>query len=372
MSAGDVFIVDDNPNNLSLLAGILRGAGYRVRMANAPGRALGMIQTLPPELIMMDVAMPEMDGYELCREVKARPETADVPVIFLSALSEPLDKVRAFEAGGVDYVTKPFDAAEILARLDCQLKLRRIQRELAEKNRELAHLNELKNRFLGMAAHDLRSPLTVVLAFAELLESDSLDDQQRQAIATIRRTGEFMLRLVNDLLDLSAIEAGQLRLDLSAVDVVALVETAVDLNRRLAVPKGISLELRAAPEPLTAWADPARIQQVLNNLIGNALKFSKPGTTVEVEVARLEAEARVSVADEGPGIPAAELERLFEPFRRGAAKATGGEKSTGLGLAIVRRIIAAHGGRIWAESEPERGARFHFTVPLEPPSSEEP
>src|SRR4051812_5078563 len=200
MATGDVFIVDDNPHNLALLSKILGSAGYRVRAANRGRRALEMIQALPPDLVMLDVMMPEMDGYEVCQRLKADPATREIPVMFISALSEAMDKLRGFAEGAVDYVTKPFDAAEVLARVDTQLRLYRLQRD--------------KNRFLGMAAHDLRSPLTVLVGYSEFLAQTPLTDEQRDFVDQIRTTTRFMQALVSDLLDLSAIEAGRLQLNL--------------------------------------------------------------------------------------------------------------------------------------------------------------
>lgn len=363
----NVFLVDDTPENLGLLAGILRGAGYTVRMADNGRRALTMVEALLPELVMLDITMPEMDGYEVCRELKARPETVDIPVIFISALSEPLDKVKAFKTGGVDYVTKPFDADEVLARVETQLRLDRMRREIVAKNRELARLGELKNRFIGIAAHDLRTPLTAVIGYSDLLLEMGADDPgpDRDMLVRIQRAGQFMLRLVNDLLDLSAIESGSIRLDLAPTDLAAFLRSSVELHSTLAAPKQIAVELLAEPGPLLARVDEAKLEQVLGNLVGNAVKFSAPGTRVRVSLRRDGAVARFAVADQGPGIPADELERMFEPFQMTSVKSTAGEKSTGLGLAIVKKIVTAHRGSIRAESEVGRGTTFHFDLPLE-------
>jgi signal transduction histidine kinase len=364
----NVFIVDDTPSNLSLLSGILRGAGHSVRMANSGRRALAMVEALAPELVMLDITMPEMDGYELCRALKALPATAHVPIIFISALAEPLDKVKAFKTGGVDYVTKPFDADEVLARVETQLRLERLRREMDAKNRELARLNELKNQFIGIAAHDLRTPLTAVIGYTDLMllqrdEDGSAED--RDMLQCIARSGRFMLRLVDDLLDVSAIEGGSVRLDVTATDLVALTRANVELNAAVAARKGIAVELVGDGLPLLARVDPVKLEQVLSNLVGNAVKFSPPDTTVRVRLGRDGQWATIAVEDEGPGIPAHELGRIFEPFQMASVRATAGEKSTGLGLAIVKKLVTAHGGEIRAESEVGRGTTIRVTLPLE-------
>jgi signal transduction histidine kinase len=323
-----------------------------------------MVETIAPELIMLDVTMPKMDGYELCHALKANPRTATIPIIFISALSEPLDKVKAFKTGGVDYVTKPFDADEVLARVETHLRLERLRRELELKNRELERLNELKNRFIGIAAHDLRSPLTAVIGYSEMLQQHATDDHDSEMLMRILRSSRFILRLVNDLLDISAIEAGSIRLDLEPTDLVELVRTNVDLNASLAAPKQISVQMEHDGSALQFRMDAAKLEQVLNNLIGNAVKFSLPGTRVCVKLQREGDMAKIAVEDQGPGIPAAELEGMFEPFQTTSVKSTAGEKSTGLGLAIAKKIVIAHGGEIRAESVVVRGTTFHFTIPL--------
>ena len=362
----NVFIVDDTPSNLSLLSGILRGAGHSVRMANSPRRALAMVDALAPELVMLDITMPEMDGYELCRALREREATAQVPVIFISALADPIDKVKAFRTGGVDYVTKPFDADEVLARVETQLRLERLRREMDGKNRELARLNELKNHFIGIAAHDLRTPLTAVIGYTDLMLLDREEDgvsQDVDMLQCIGRSGRFMLRLVDDLLDISAIEAGSIRLDVAPTDLAALARATVDLHATVAARKKIAVLLDHDGSALPARVDGVKVEQVLGNLIGNAVKFSLPGTTVHVRLGREGGHVVIAVEDQGPGIPAHELGRIFEPFHMTSVKSTAGEKSTGLGLAIVKKIVTAHGGEIRAESEVGRGTIIRVELP---------
>lgn len=246
-------------------------------------------------------------------------------------------------------------------------ELANLQREMARKNVELSLLNEEKNRFLGIAAHDLRSPLGVILAYSEFLESEAaevLDAEQRSFVTAIRATSQFMLRLLDNLLDVAQIEAGQLDLDLQPVDLVALIDHNVGLNRVLAARKRIELHFEPAVPTLRLRADAAKLEQVLNNLIGNAVKFSPPGAAVTVDLGVAGAVACVAVNDQGPGIPAEDLPKLFKPFSRTRVRPTAGEKSTGLGLAIVRRIVAGHGGEVRVESEVGRGSRFIVELPM--------
>jgi len=243
----------------------------------------------------------------------------------------------------------------------------RAEAEIAQKNAELAKLNELKNQFLGIAAHDLRNPLAVVTTCSDFLlspESGLLSGKKRtEFLGRIKANGEFMLKLINDLLDVAKIESGRLDMELTTGDLCGLIDENLMMNRMLAEKKGIRLDF--APEcglpPLRF--DRHKIEQVLNNLISNAVKFSASGTAVTVRAVLSGGAVVVSVQDQGPGIPAGELDQLFRPFSKITVQSTAGEKSTGLGLAISRKIVEGHGGQIWAESEVDTGSTFSFSLP---------
>lgn len=241
------------------------------------------------------------------------------------------------------------------------------ERELRERIEELQSLNRIKDEFVGMAAHDLRSPLAVVEMYASFLFEDPrgcLTEKDREFLRVIKNQGRFMLNLVNDLLDVTRIESGHLDLKVQPGDWVAFVRRNADLNGALAARRGVAIEVDvAAAESFMIPFDLNRMEQVLNNLVGNAVKFSPAGSRIVVRVCREGDFVRVDVIDSGPGIPAAELTALFKPFYRGSAPLPPGERSTGLGLPIARRIVEAHGGKIGVESEPGRGSTFFFTLP---------
>lgn len=256
------------------------------------------------------------------------------------------------------------DALDDLTRLNNELAT--MKRRLAKQNRRLERLDEQKNRFLGMAAHDLRSPLGVVGSFSELLLRElgpGLSSRHRELLEAIHSSSRYMLGLANDLLDVSAIESGRLELDLRPTDLQGLVERQAFFNRVFAERKSIAIEVEAQPDLPLAEVDAVKIEQVLNNLIGNAVKFSKTGTTVRVSLRRGGAEQiEIHVRDQGQGIPADELDGLFEAFRRGSSRPTAGESSSGLGLAIARRIVDGHGGRLSVESEVGVGSTFTVSL----------
>lgn len=254
---------------------------------------------------------------------------------------------------------------EELSRLNNQLV--NLQRELAKKNQQLQQLNDQKNQFLGMVSHDLRNPLSVIMMYSEFLLDDvaaQMSAEQRGFLSIIYSSSEFMLNMVNELLDIAKIESGKLTLDLAPTDLCDLVRQNVALNSALGARKQITIELACDEGLAPLLIDGAKIEQVLNNLLGNAVKFSYPGSRVLVSVRRMEGHVCVSVQDFGQGIPSDELSKLFKPFTRTSVKSTGGEKSTGLGLAIARRIVEGHEGRIWAESQVGEGTIFSFLLPL--------
>jgi signal transduction histidine kinase len=242
------------------------------------------------------------------------------------------------------------------------------QRELAKRNAELDSVNQQKNHFLGMAAHDLRNPLGVVLAYSQILleQDEPLSEEQRELLGAIRESSEFMLRMIGDLLDISKIESGTLALEVRPTDLAGLVRRNAVKNQVLANRKKIHLDLDCDDSLDAVPIDPAQIEQVLNNLITNAVKFSHPDTVVRIRLERGEGqEAVLSVADQGQGIPESERHRLFQPFSSSSVKPTDGENSTGLGLMIVKKVVEAHGGRIWVESEVGRGSTFLVALPLD-------
>jgi signal transduction histidine kinase len=248
--------------------------------------------------------------------------------------------------------------------------LANLQREMVRKNAALTKLNEEKNRLLGMAAHDLRNPLGIIQVYSEFLETEaapSLSQEHRQFLATIKDTCRLLLRMVGDLLDVTAIESGILRLERASCDLPALVAHNVELNRVLAGPKRIDVGFDPPKDFPEVCLDPEKIGQVLNNLIGNAVKFSHPGTSVRVTLGQEDGSARIAVEDQGQGIPAADLNKLFTPFGKASVRGTAGEKSTGLGLAIVRRIVEGHGGKIRVTSTVDKGSQFVFYIPIKRP-----
>lgn len=242
-----------------------------------------------------------------------------------------------------------------------------LQRELSKKNTELLRLDELKNRFLGMAVHDLRNPLNIINSYCELLKEElgnSISEKHQEFLGNILHSSEYMLNLVNELIDIAKIDSGKMELNLREARVFPVILQSIQMNNVVAGKKNIKIQLEASDQQLRINADIQRIVQVLHNLISNAIKFSFPNSEIVVGLRRENDAALVSVTDFGVGIKPAFMPRLFIPFDNGGARGTQGEKGTGLGLAIVKRIVEAHGGKIWAESEPGKGSVFFVQFPL--------
>ena len=352
-----ILVVDDISKNLQLVGTTLRNEGYHVMPATSGIQALERAQAQPPDLILLDLMMPEMDGLEACRRLKANPALKAIPVIFLTASNEMEHLVNGFEVGAVDYITKPFNTPELLARVRTHLELKHARERLREMNDE-------KNEFMGIAAHDLRSPLNAIQGYAEMvLEDTSIGDENAELVQKIHDATTRMAGMVQNLLDANRIERGEMRLNLVPTELTAIVASVVEGQRAGATAKQQTLLLEHDPVPITVTVDAGVMVQVVENLVSNAVKYSPPGKRIQVWVRRIGGAVRCHVQDEGPGLTAEDQQKLFGKFARLTAKPTGGEQSTGLGLSIVKRLVEAMHGRVWCESEPGHGATFLVELP---------
>ena len=364
-----ILIVDDDRINLRILNGILKGANYAVSEAETGEFALSVYDRIRPQLVLLDVMMPGIDGFETCRRLRHTYGIDCAPIIFITAKSESDDVVEGLAAGGVDYLPKPFKPKEVLARIRSHLQSQILVEQQKLLVDQLSKANASKNKFLGMAAHDLRNPLASIRGLAEFLSDGTvgtLTPDQLDLVKTIHSASQSMLELVNELLDVATIEAGELRLQLELHDLGSLLEKSVYLSNIEAVKKGTKIVFTPSAQPSSALVDAAKIRQVIDNLISNAAKFSPLGSTITVELHANPGIRGFSVRDQGPGIPEAEKDKLFKDFGRLSVKPTGGEKSTGLGLAICRKIVDAHGGMIGAQNLPSLGCEFRVTLPCPP------
>lgn len=364
-----ILIVDDTPDNLRLLSKTLSEQGYEVQCAINGKLALMAVNHKTPDLILLDIKMPEMDGYEVCEKLKSKPETAEIPVIFLSALDDVLDKVKAFKIGGIDYITKPFQVEEVFARIENQLTIRSLQKELHNKNLKLQKLNQELQRsnqeleeFTYVVSHDLQQPLQTITGFAELLlalkSEINLEQEADEYVTPILDQGIRMQELIKDLLEYS--RAGTKKRNFEATDCQEI------LRKSLAHLHGAIQDSRAmiTSETLpTVMADRIQIGQLFQNLIGNGIKYQRSNVEPKIVIAVEEKpqEWLFKVEDNGIGIKPENFERVFQVFQR--LHTNQEYPGTGVGLAICKKIIDRHQGKIWIESQWGIGTTFYFTIP---------
>lgn len=412
-----ILVVDDVPANLAVLHHTLHQSGYDVRVEVDGSQVMAQVEADPPDLILLDVMLPGINGFDLCAQLKANPQTATIPVIFMTALNNTTDKVKGLGLGAVDYITKPFQQQEVLARVQLQLKLAQLSRDLADRNQSLQALTDeleqrvqertaqlsasnaqlqetqqqleranaqletyalnliqttrLKDEFLAAMSHELRTPLNAILGFSELLldgAMGSLSERQKQGIQTINDSGERLLGLITDMLDFSQISASQLTLNRTAVNLFPVCLKCVETVESLAQPKGIRIALNYENGLMdqTFPLDEGRMQQILLNLLRNAVKFTPHGGMVELAVfTQSPRQLCLAVKDTGIGIPPDQLDCLFKPFRQLDGRLNREFEGAGLGLALVKRLVELHDGAIAVESEVGKGSCFTVTIPYD-------
>jgi len=384
-----ILYVDDESHNLTIFKETFRKE-YQVFTALSGEEGLNLLRTekdIP--LIITDQRMPYMTGVQFLKKII--PEFPYTIRMILTGFTDIDALIDAINTGQVyRYITKPWDENELRITIKRALEayelgqqnlrliedLTRINKELdrkvEERTWELKEANERKDELLGMVAHDLRNPLTVVMNFAQILRKrleGKVSEREMKYLNIMYDACNHSLMLIEDLLDINAIESGKVRLVPTRENLEDLLRENCEKNEYLAINKGIGLALEI-PEALPhLFVDPERIQEVLDNLISNAIKFSHPGTSIKVRAVRNGARIEVSIQDQGQGIRAEELGTLFKKFGRTTTKPTQGEMSTGLGLAIAKKIVELHGGQIWVESAYGQGSTFTFSLPMAPEES---
>jgi two-component system sensor histidine kinase/response regulator len=366
-----VLIVDDLPENLQVLAGHLTEAGHEILAANSGPRAVALVRNRKPDLILLDIMMPDMDGLEVCRVLKADPDSADIPVIFITARTETDDILRGFDLGAVDYITKPFKPAELIARVRTHLELKSARdllytynKQLERISKHLRRLNEDKNRFLGIVSHDIRGAFGNVVSVSRLLsdEEGSPEDEAGRLLRDIGVEAEHMISLAQNLLNIDAIEHGTVRLKRERVSCRDLLDFALHAHQMAARTK--HLDCRVLSDNAVVHGDLTACRQVLTNLVSNAVKYSAFGSEITLEARREDGRVRLSVTDEGPGLSVDDQKMLFRPFTRLSTRATGNDDhSVGLGLCIVKLMVDGMGGEIFCESRLGEGTKFTVFLP---------
>jgi two-component system, sensor histidine kinase and response regulator len=358
-NVGCLLVVDDQESNIQVIGAALGQLGFEILPATGGEQAFHRLAVRRPDLILLDLLMPQMDGFEVCRRIRENSEWAEIPIIFLSSADDKGLIVRALETGGVDYITKPFNHAELVTRVRTHLALKRARDELKQ-------LAEDRDELLGIMAHDLKNHLSGIDMSAQLLRdrTESVADPKLRLMAqNISHSSSQMLTFVKEFLANASADHG-LNLSTEPVNLSDAAARTVQQHRQAAECKQLVVEIVLPREGLLVQADGAALNQVLDNLLSNAIKFSPPGKQIRVTVCPPGARfVECQVQDEGPGFSETDKARMFCRYGRLSARPTGGEPSTGLGLSIVKKLVLAMNGELACESTLGQGATFAFRLP---------
>lgn len=373
-----ILIVDDEPMNIRTLEGLLYGQPYELMTATSGAEALILIEENPPDLILLDVMMPQMNGLEVCQRLKSNPNYRLIPIVIVTALSEIADRVKALEAGADDFLSKPVDGMELIARVRSLLRVHQLYAEIERATAE-------RLRFMAGVAHDLRSPLSAVLMNLDLLAKRLPADDARidQYMTRITSSVDHIRMLADDIMRYHQIEGGHFKLNYVECGLHEIIEAVLAIARPLAEQSGIALWVDDIPD-CRLQLDKNAVIQIMVNLMTNAIKYTQRGGQVQLRVINLEATdyqlpadhhpllmtlptagIAVEVEDNGMGIGADEFDRVFSEFDRLRAEQRGDTKGVGLGLPVSQRLVRLHGGEIWFSSHEGQGSIFGFYLPLQ-------
>lgn len=382
-----ILIVDDNPRNLQLISSLLKDQGYKLYITNSGENVMTFLKNIIPDLILLDIMMPEMSGFEVCRILKQQELYRDIPVIFLTAKNDIEDVVEGFEVGAVDYITKPFSSKEVLARVSTHMKLKQAQNLLFNKNLELkrineelshsksiiekdaiklAQLNTEKNIFFSIIAHDLRGPLSGLEGISRILvnkKGKAKPEEIDELAALLLDSSTQVFNLLEDLLEWAQIQMNMTTFSPDVFPLNGITNTAIYLLENSMVKKNISLK-NNIPYSLRVKADPSMLKTIIRNLLSNAVKFTPKNGKIELNAKSLDNDKiQIEISDTGIGIDERLLEKLFKLDQKTARPGTEGETSSGIGLILCKDLIDKHNGQISVESKVGKGTTFYITLP---------
>lgn len=359
-----ILIVDDNSNNVKIIALTLRAFNYKLVIATNGQSAIDMVEKTRPDLVLMDVMMPGMDGYETCEKIKAKKENENIPVIFLTALSEKANIIRGFEVGGVDYITKPFNKEELISRVKTHLELKFTRDELQKNSNYLQSLNAVKDRMFSVIGHDLRSPLGSVKMTLEYLSEtieETSTEELKSTIDLLQKTTDEVFSLLENLLGWAKSQSGNLAITKEPIDLMDLGYKVYLLNKGNLKFKNIDFKLDIQPGTIVS-ADLNTITAVFRNLLSNAVKFTPNGGTISLLAKEVDDKILIEIKDSGVGIPPENLPKLFDSTKHFTTFGTNRESGSGLGLTLCFDFVKKNDGEIWAESTVGKGTSFFLLL----------
>jgi signal transduction histidine kinase len=362
-----ILIVDDNPTNIRVAAKILRQNNYNISFAQSGKEALQKARSVNFDTILLDILMPEMDGYEVCEKLKSNPKTRQIPVIFLTAKTETENIIRAFEVGGADYVTKPFNSQELYSRVETQVSLNKSRKKLEKTNSDLKEANDTRDKMFSIISHDLLGPIGNIKESLEVIVNGEvkMDEENMQSfIHSVWGSISSSLALLENLLLWARNQQGKMIYKPMKLNLTLIVKGAFNLLAGVAGQKSIELNSNLSDKYMI-FADKNAVKTIIRNLVSNAIKFTTENGLITISAKEVEnGFLQVSVADTGIGMDRKTKEYLFKKFKNEPRWGTDGEKGVGLGLVIAREFVEKHGGSIWVISEEGKGSTFNFTLPL--------
>lgn len=360
-----ILIIDDIAENIKVVANVLKKHNFNISYAKSGKDGIERAKKVHFDLILLDIMMPEMDGFAVCRVLKTDNKTKDIPVIFLTAKTDEDSIKKGFEAGGVDFIIKPFKTNELLARVNTHIQLKLVQEQLSKTNEEIQQAIENKDKLLSIIAHDLRNPFSVLITFSKLI-MDSIDEFSKDDIITYMKsfyeTSKQGYSLLDNLLKWSKSQTGKMEIIPVQLDLNDLVEETITLLNSQALNKNITLE-NNVPQNIWAFASINMILTVLRNLISNAIKFTNTGGKVIITGEQNENHVKINIIDDGVGIEASDIEKIFRIDTKHSTSGTYGERGTGLGIILCKEFVEKNNGELKVESKRDIGSKFSFTLP---------
>ncbi|OBQ38160.1 MAG: hypothetical protein AN487_08285 [Anabaena sp. CRKS33] len=389
-----ILVVDDNPTNLEILDHALTQEGYKVRIEAEGLNVIKQARLSIPDLILLDIMLPDLNGFEVCKQLKADPLTEGIPIIFMTALADPVDKIKGLNLGAVDYITKPFQKEELLARVRGHVQLRQLNKTLELQNQQLIELknelenrvaertaelsqalekekelNQLKSRFITMASHEFRTPLAIISSSSGILQnfSDRLSEKRKQEhLETIQNTIKHIIQVLDDVLMINQAEAEKIEVKLEPLDIIKFCRHLKEQIEASFTSHGIDFYIDLGDEIFSNYqlvlVDKKLLRQIITNLLTNAIKYSPDHNLVNFSLSRKDNQLIFKIIDHGIGIPATDQVHLFEYFQRGSNVGT--LPGTGLGLSIVKKCVDLHQGEITFHSELGKGTVFTVILPF--------
>jgi len=368
MGNAKILVVDDRPSSVKVLRVRLNSEGYDVLEASDGFQALEIVEREPPDLVLLDVMMPKMDGYEVCRKIKGREKTRFLPVVLVTALSDRDAKITGIEAGADDFLNKPVDPSELRVRVRSLLKTKGLHDELEARYEELRKLQTMRESLTQMIVHDLRNPLAAVIGYLKLLKRKGYVSEEETAQRNLRAVDmctQTLMDMITAMLDLAKLEAGEMQLSLEAVHLDGVLSDVEIGMRPLLDQKDLVFASDTPADLPPLRADRECLRRILVNTLGNAASFSPGGGRISVTGRQNGRYVDIAVKDEGPGIPPEDQARIFERFGQVECRQSGRKYSTGLGLAFCKTAAEAHNGEICVESEVGVGTIFTVRIPAE-------